>query len=83
VAFPLRLDRRTATTWRSRGPFTPGRLDYVLFSGSSLEAVGAFVFDAADLGDRWRREHAIEPDDSGNSSDHLPVVVDLRLRQRS
>jgi endonuclease/exonuclease/phosphatase family metal-dependent hydrolase len=81
VAFPLRLDGRTATTWRARGPFTPGRLDYVLFSGSSLEAVGSFVFDAGDLGERWRSEHGLSADDSENSSDHLPVVVDLRVRQ--
>lgn len=81
-AFPLRLDGRTATTWRAPGPFTPGRLDYVLFSRSSLEAVRSFVFDAADLTGRWRRESGLRADDSDIASDHLPVVVDLRLRQR-
>jgi hypothetical protein len=83
VAEPLQLDSATAATWEGGGgPFPPGRLDWFSFSGSTMEALGGFVFDAADLTDRWRVAHGLQPDDSRKSSDHRPVVVDLRWHKR-
>jgi endonuclease/exonuclease/phosphatase family metal-dependent hydrolase len=80
---PLQLDSATAATWDGGdGPFPPGRLDWFAVSGGTLEAVGGFVFDVADLGDRWRAAHRLERDDSRKSSDHRPVVVDLRWHRR-
>jgi endonuclease/exonuclease/phosphatase family metal-dependent hydrolase len=83
VAEPLQLDSATAATWEGGGGrFPPGRLDWFSFSGSTMEAVGGFVFDVADLTERWRTAHKLEPDDSRKSSDHRPVVVDLRWHKR-
>ncbi|HEY4306004.1 MAG TPA: endonuclease/exonuclease/phosphatase family protein [Gemmatimonadaceae bacterium] len=81
VAELLQLDSATAATWDGSGEqFPPGRLDWISYSGSSLQVLGGFVFDVADLGERWRVAHGLEADDSKHSSDHRPVVVDLRWR---
>jgi hypothetical protein len=81
VAEVLQLDNATAATWDgSGGQFPPGRLDWISYSGSSLEVLGGFVFDVADLGERWRIAHQLQDDDSKKSSDHRPVVVDVRWR---
>ena len=77
----LQLDSATAATWDgSGGQFPPGRLDWINYSAAQLQVVGGFVFDVADLGERWRVAHHLEPEDSKKSSDHRPVVVDLRWR---
>jgi hypothetical protein len=78
----LQLDLATAATWDgSGGQFPPGRLDWFSYSAASLEVLGGFVFDVADLGERWRLAHHLADDDSKKSSDHRPVVVDVRWRK--
>jgi endonuclease/exonuclease/phosphatase family metal-dependent hydrolase len=79
VARALQLDGRTAGTWRDPAqPFTPGILDYITFSDSSLTAQRAFVLDTRDLSEGWLRSHGLEAADTDHASDHLPVVLDLR-----
>lgn len=81
VASLLQLDSATAATWDGgSGPFPPGRLDWFSYTDASLEVVGGFVFDAADLDPHWRAAHHLDVDDSKKSSDHRSVVVDLRWR---
>lgn len=80
-AYLLQLDRETATTWTGRGgQFPPGRLDWFSYSGTTLAVLGGFVFDAGDLSPAWRARHHLEADDSEKSSDHRPLVVDLKWR---
>lgn len=77
----VQLDGATAATWEgSGGQFPPGRLDWFSYSPSSLEVAGGFIFDVADLAPRWQAFHHLESDDSKKSSDHRPVVVDVRWR---
>lgn len=74
---PMQLDGRSNATWSDPDqPFVPGRLDYVLYSDSTMETVRAFVFDAADLPRRMARTLRIDPEMTARASDHLPVVVD-------
>lgn len=81
AAQPLQLDARNAATWRDpTQPFTPGMLDFVLFSDSALAKRRAFVLDTRDLSPRWLTAHGLEADDTDEASDHLPVVVDLEWR---
>lgn len=83
VADVVQLDRRTNATWEGPGePFIPGRLDYLLFSDASLRIVKGFVFDARDLSPHWILEHGLEPTDTAEASDHLPLVVDVLWRQK-
>jgi hypothetical protein len=82
TAEPLQLDRATAATWDgSGGPFPPGRLDWFTFSDATLDVLGSYVFDVGDLNERWRSAHGLQADDSRRSSDHRPLVVDLRWRR--
>ena len=77
-----RLRDRSLATWRStraRDPFSPGRLDYILYRGAVLQIERAFVFDAADLSPVALQVLGVrEPDTL--ESDHLPLVVDFRVR---
>jgi endonuclease/exonuclease/phosphatase family metal-dependent hydrolase len=88
---PRHLARGSETwTWRSDGSgFPPGRLDYVLFSDSVLQAVHAFVLDTVALTVDERRDAGLRDTDvvlgpgrlgEGYRWDHLPVVVDFRER---
>ena len=82
VARLERLRDRSLATWRStypRDPFSPGRLDYVLYRGSVLQVERAFVFDAADLSPAAREQLRIRESDT-LQSDHLPLVVDFTFR---
>ncbi len=82
VARPERLRDRSLSTWRSTwgdDPFSPGRLDFVLYRGAVLRAQRAFVFDAADMTADALRELGIRGSDTEHS-DHLPLVVDFRVR---
>lgn len=77
-----RLRDRSLATWRSTrdgDPFSPGRLDYVLYRGSALRVQRAFAFDAADLAPEALARLRIRESDS-LQSDHLPLVVDFALR---
>ena len=82
VARLERLRDRSLATWRStraRDPFSPGRLDYILHRGAVLHIERAFVFDAADLSPVALQVLGVrEPDTL--ESDHLPLVVDFRVR---
>lgn len=82
VGRPERLRDRSLSTWRSTwgdDPFSPGRLDFVLYRGAVLHAQRAFVFDAADMTADALRELRLRRSDTEHS-DHLPLVVDFRVR---
>lgn len=81
IADALQLDRRSNSTWEDPGqPFTPGRLDYMVFTDSTLDAVGAFVLDTRDLLPQHLSAHGLRAADTGEASDHLPLVVDFAWR---
>jgi hypothetical protein len=84
VAEPLQLNGLSNATWLRRGsPFPPGRLDYVLYSDSSLRLLHSFVFRSTDLSTRWLRRHHLRPDDSDVASDHLPLVSDFQWKKEA
>jgi len=81
VVEALQLDGRSNATWSDvRQPFMPGRLDFLLLSEQSLAARRAFVLDARDLAQRWLRVHGLDAGDIADTSDHMPLVADLRWR---
>ncbi len=82
VARLERLRDRSLATWRSTwgdDPFSPGRLDYLLFRGAALRVERAFLFDAADMSTGAREGLGILESDT-EKSDHLPLVVDFAVR---
>lgn len=83
VADAYQLDGRSNATWSDfTQPFVPGRLDYVVFSDSSLANPYSFVFDSADLPQEWLEHHGLQVEDSMLLSDHRPVVLDLAWTRR-
>jgi endonuclease/exonuclease/phosphatase family metal-dependent hydrolase len=77
-AWPYHLSGREVYTWRNdRGPFAPGRLDYLVYSDSVLGLGRRFVLWTGDLPDAFLDAHGLQRDDTGVASDHLPVVGDF------
>ena len=62
--------------WQA-SPFVPGRLDWNLYSDSTLKVVNAFVMDTTRLSNHSLAAYELEREDS-RASDHLPLVVDVR-----
>ncbi|MDE2805733.1 MAG: endonuclease/exonuclease/phosphatase family protein [Gemmatimonadota bacterium] len=83
VARLERLRNRSLATWRStwgEDPFSPGRLDYLLYRGTALQVEQAFLFDAADMSASAQETLGILESDTGKS-DHLPLVVDFGVER--
>ncbi len=67
-------------TWSDDGSsFTPGRLDWVLVGDKNAAIERAFVLHAQRLSDAALSDAGLERGDT-SVSDHLPVVVDVRIR---
>ncbi len=73
-------------TWRKdRSGYDPGRLDFVIYSDSVLEPVNCFILNtttmsAADLATCGLERTDVAETVRGGDLDHLPVVVDFRIR---
>lgn len=80
VAEPFTLGTGMKYTWLDdKSPFLPGRLDYLLFSDSTAEVVASFVLDTQRLSFESLARSGLDATDS-RGSDHMPIVVDLRIR---
>jgi len=67
-------------TWTDdASAFTPGRLDWVLVGDANADIVDAFVLDARRLPVGSLDAAGIKPGDT-SISDHLPVIVDIRIK---
>lgn len=81
VVEAFQLDRRSNATWvDARQPFTPGRLDFLIYSDSTLDVINAFVFDSTDLDSASLDRHGLHVEDTALASDHLPLVADFSWR---
>jgi endonuclease/exonuclease/phosphatase family metal-dependent hydrolase len=80
---PLQADRPRAVTWRNPGSaFAPGKLDYIIFSDSRLEAEQAFILDSRAMPSARLSQYRLQAADT-EGSDHLPLVADFSLSQLS
>lgn len=76
----LSLDGKSNFTWyNSRDIFLPGRLDYMLYNDSGLQPLNSFVFNSYKLENKWLEYYDLQRENSGNSSDHLPIVTDFKI----
>ena len=65
-------------TWGKAGQrYTPGRLDWLLMTGSTLRPVNAFVCETRELPPPVLASNKLLAEDATSASDHLPVVVDV------
>jgi endonuclease/exonuclease/phosphatase family metal-dependent hydrolase len=68
-------------TWRGglNTGFSPGKLDYMLYSGKTLTPRNGFVLDTSLLNQTELNQLKLKSEDSG-MSDHLLSTVDFQLR---
>jgi endonuclease/exonuclease/phosphatase family metal-dependent hydrolase len=78
VAEGLTLGDGAYYTWRDHiQGYSPARLDWLLYSRSSLQATSCFAFDPGRLSSAALERIGVRRDD-GLASDHLPLVLDVR-----
>ncbi len=74
----------TSFTWYSpNSSYGAGRLDYVVYSGSVLEVLNSFSLHTPTLDQDSLTVYGLEHQDTINASDHIPVVVDFKLKTRT
>lgn len=70
-------------TWRDLttgpGSYPPGRLDFMFFTPSGLNPLGAYVLDTQTIPSEVIDEYSILPADTYVASDHLPIIADFEL----
>ncbi len=68
-------------TWRggSRASFSPGKLDYVVYSSGTLAPENGFILNSDLLNGTERRQMSLDATDSA-VSDHLLMTVDFQFR---
>lgn len=78
IADPMHVDGTSNATWSDPGSsFTPGRLDYLLYSPGTLKAANAFILDTARIDPTQLQTRSLAPADSAAVSDHAPLIMDL------
>lgn len=71
----------TAFTWFSEdSQFSPGRLDYVVYTASVLSKSNAYALFSRGLTAQDLAAHGLQADDTVLASDHLPLIVDFQWR---
>ncbi|MCD4691225.1 endonuclease, partial [bacterium] len=67
--------------WRDdTSRFSPGKLDYIVYSDSVMKMTGGFVLWTEDLPHELLEKHGLRAGDTREASDHLPVVADFVVR---
>jgi len=71
-------DKRTAYTWRDdQNTFSPGRLDYHIFSNSVINVEKDFVLQTEVMSQSRLNQYGLQLLDTRNASDHFPKVSDI------
>jgi endonuclease/exonuclease/phosphatase family metal-dependent hydrolase len=75
---------RMAYTWRNDGgSFSPGRLDYIIFTDSVLEVARHFLLYTPEMSAEYLNAAGLLPDDVSRASDHLPKVADFVFKRET
>ena len=78
---PGNPDSPTTFTWYSTSSsFGAGRLDYIVYSGSVLEATNGFSLHASTMHPDSLPAYGLEKNDTEIASDHLPLVGDFQFK---
>jgi hypothetical protein len=69
---------RMGYTWRSDyESFSPGKLDYILYTDSVIEPGNHFVLNTLAMSDSILDRYGLLSDDTNLASDHLPRIMDI------
>lgn len=79
---PFQLESPFTFTWYNpNSSFSPGILDYIVYTDSVLEPENGFVLFTPGLSSNSLNAYRLEFDDTTVASDHLPVVGDFSLKK--
>ena len=71
----------TDFTWKTDGSFSPGRLDYILYTGSQMKLTNSFCLFTPGLTFADLEKNGLNGNDVTVASDHLPIVGDFELNK--
>lgn len=75
-------EKRMHYTWRNDySAFSPGKLDYIFYSGSSLSLKNKYTLQVEEMSSEQRSLYGLIYGDTQTASDHLPHVADFELIQ--
>lgn len=78
---PRHTDGAMFFTWfNAFESFTPGRLDFMIFSNSVLETRNSFVLFTPEMASDTLSKYNLLANDATLASDHLPVISDFELK---
>jgi len=88
INVPLRHSHtRSKYTWRSDrsdiGSYTPGKLDYILFSDDVATLKRNFTLYTPEVPMDILNAYGLLPQDSVDTSDHLVIITDLEFKRKS
>lgn len=69
----------TFTSYNEESDYSPGRLDYIFYSGSVMEAKNSFALFTEEMPSSTLNEYGFQYNTTTLASDHLPVVADFAL----
>lgn len=77
-AKPFVPNTPNAYTWFSLGNgYVPGRLDYMLYTGSVMTLKNSFVLETSTIDASTLQANNLESEDSHIAADHLPLISDF------
>ncbi len=78
--FSRHSHKRMGYTWRyDYSSYSPGKLDYILYSDSVIDTSKHFVLNTLTMDSTSLLFYGLDPMDSYNSSDHSPRVLDIKI----
>lgn len=81
--FSRQTHKRMGYTWRrDNSSFSPGKLDYILYSDSVIDTGKHFVFNSMTMDSATLVEYDLDSLDSYYSSDHLPRILDIAVEDQ-
>lgn len=83
-ALPIATNSPLAITWYNPfSSFSPGRLDYIVYSGSVLDLKNTYALFTPTLPQDSLSQYNLMGSDVTFASDHLPIVADFELNLSS
>ena len=76
---PLTTGQPMTYTWYSTGSYSPGRLDYMIYTGSAMQASNSFALWTQHMSSSDLSRYHLDYNDVTRASDHAPVVGDFTI----
>ena len=79
-AKPYVTNKPLSYTWRnSESSYSPGRLDFFIYSASNLSIENTFAFESDAFDAAFLSQYSLVADDVNQGSDHLPLIADFKI----